>query len=411
MKPPRRLKYIPLFVIVLVSSNYFLSSRQLKVREPAPVDSVANVAQGKVNNGKTRNKSGCELHSQMTAVWTRNTAEENEIFWNVQACNRRLFTSRKEAWDKNVRPAPSSLRCEDDIMNEIEAILLSFDSIVFMGDSLIRQQYLTLLCVLDPYIQISNITFPLKPNVTGFKVYGAMGFVYREPQNTSATISIKYIEARKRIHQNRYFNDLTGTNATRKDLLIINQGAWYPPLEIRILFETVEGVLARAQISNASIFFMETVNFEWPSSNGEHLKGCSICKCEALTADRIRGDGNFTGPPEYLKQGGFEVQEFILKRLQPMHPDIMERNFSSSSSQCIPYCLPANWRNDVVHYVLSSSPQEPPPVTVVPIWKQLVSFGHPQNRHDGDCTHKSTDALLAMTQQLLRSMQRQAMTL
>jgi hypothetical protein len=86
----------------------------------------------------------------------------------------------------------------------------------------------------------------------------------------------------------------------------------------------------------------------------------------------------------------------------------MERN----NSRCIPSCFPANWRNDVSNVILSKETNystTSKSVTIVPIWKQLVEFGFPQPRHDGDCTHKSTDALIAIVQQVLRSMKRHAM--
>lgn len=346
-------------------------------------------------------KSACDWNTSKTALWTKNTAEENDLFWQVQACHRRLYPSREEIWVESLRPPPSSLRCDDKIMSEFKSIISSYDNLIFVGDSLIRQQFVTLLCMLDPSTEQDNITFAI--NATGLEAFDKMRVDYKDSQS-KALVSLTYLQANVGANGNRDFQKLTGANTTEKDLFILNQGAWYQPATLHMLVRTAKGILQRAQVTNATIFYMETVDFQWPTSNGQHVEECRDCRCEPLTPQRIRGDGEFTGPARYLGSGS-SLPHFVLKKLKPLYADFFERDHSNS--ECIPYCLPANWRNDVTNSILSEEAEKP--ITIVPIWKQLVSFGFPQNRRAGDCTHKSTDALIAMNQQLFRSMKRRAM--
>jgi hypothetical protein len=63
----------------------------------------------------------------------------------------------------------------------------------------------------------------------------------------------------------------------------------------------MKSVLQQARETSATMMWVETAPFEWPSTTGEFVPNCFDCKCEALTPQRIRGYGNFTGPPRYLQ--------------------------------------------------------------------------------------------------------------
>jgi hypothetical protein len=397
MKPSRQILVITL-VLFTVLSQFVCFQPLPSYFAKLPDETKATILTA-VPHDDNDLKSACDWNTSKTALWTKNTAEENVLFGQVQACHRRLYPDRTEIWVESSRPPPSSLRCDDKIMNEFKSIISSYDNLIFMGDSLIRQQFVTMLCMLDPSTEQDSIAFAI--NATGLEAFDKMRVVYNDSQN-KYLVSINYLRVNMGVNGYRHFQKLTGANATEKDLFILNQGAWYQPETLHMLQRTAKGILQRAQMTNATIFYMETVDFQWPSSNGQHVELCSDCQCEPLTPQRIRGDGNFTGPARYLGSGR-SLSHSVLERFKPLYADFFERNHSFND--CIPYCLPANWRNDVTNSILSQEAA----ITIVPIWKQLVSFGFPQNRRAGDCTHKSTDALIAMNQQLLRSMKRRAM--
>jgi hypothetical protein len=346
--------------------------------------------------------SGCEWNSSETAVWTNNTEEENDFFWKVLVCHRRLNPKKKEQWNIKTRPPPSSLRCGDTIMKDFSSIISSYNNLYLFGDSIIRQQFYTMVCMLNTSVQKDDIWLEESRDNAGPYQY-----IYNSPHKNHST-SIMLKPTNQAIHRSQEFQ-LLAANATKEDALVINQGAWYYPNKLDKLQLATESVVQQAHETNATVMWVETSPFEWPSTTGEFVPKCTDCKCEALTPQRIGGYGNFTGPPRYLQWD----RSSDYKHFTYLYPDIMERN--KSRSRCIPNCFPANWRNDVTNAILSKKSKatnyssSSKSVTIVPIWKQLVAFGFPQPRHDGDCTHKSTDALIASVQQMLRSMKRHAM--
>ena len=318
-------------------------------------------------------EEACKLGTAQSALWTANTKEENDIFWKVMKCQKRLYTRRQEQWHVETRPTPSSLRCGDSIMDDFENIIASYDTIVYIGDSITRQQFFTMVCLLDSSLEPEHIQIP-NDNSN-----------YNWRHNASNT-SILYREQLTIIHSDPTFLRHTQAKSTPKELTIFNLGAHYghsfrnPPLTRSQLQEAAQAIAERSNGTNATMFWVETVDFQWPTANGEYVQRCWECKCEALTPDRILGHGKLNIPKRYIE----------------------EALNQSRSTDCIPNCKTANWRNDLTNSVLQSHPGSK--VSIIPVWKQLVSSGFPHARVDGDCTHKSTDALIAVVQQTLRGM-------
>jgi hypothetical protein len=284
-------------------------------------------------------------------------------------------------------------------MKDFGSIISAYNNVYLIGDSIMRQQFFTMICMLNPSVE--NDDFWQEESKEN---RGPFQYIYNSSQkNRSTSIMLKPFD--KDIHRSQKFQ-LLAANATKGDIFIINQGAHYQSNKLNRLQLATKSVLQQARETSATMMWVETTPFEWPTTTGEFLPKCFDCKCEALTPQRIRGYGNFTGPSRYLRwnRSSDDYEHFTF-----LYPDIMERN----KSRCIPDCHPANWRNDVTGVILSKdtnySTTSSKSVTIVPIWKQLVEFGFPQPRHAGDCTHKSTDALIAIVQQVLRSMKRHAM--
>eukprot|EP00526_Cylindrotheca_closterium_P015580 CAMPEP_0113645244 /NCGR_PEP_ID=MMETSP0017_2-20120614/23834_1 /TAXON_ID=2856 /ORGANISM="Cylindrotheca closterium" /LENGTH=250 /DNA_ID=CAMNT_0000556941 /DNA_START=145 /DNA_END=894 /DNA_ORIENTATION=+ /assembly_acc=CAM_ASM_000147 len=126
-------------------------------------DIIAPVIEGderpdSTNNSKNSTpQESCGWNSSLQAPWTPNSKDENVLFEKVMACHRKLSPRKPEQWDQKERPLPSSLRCGDSIMDEVDSILSCYDKIVFFGDSIQRQQFFTLSCILNPSLSLKNI--------------------------------------------------------------------------------------------------------------------------------------------------------------------------------------------------------------------------------------------------------------
>jgi len=272
-------------------------------------------------------------------------------------------------------------------MEEFNSILSHYEKIVFLGDSLQRQLFFTLSCMMNSSLLREDIV-TAKTNELAETVRSDFQWTH-ESSNTS----VMFRMLPKALHKSDIFNSYI-SDSNPRHALIVNLGAHYHPHKIhgaKALEEDTRSIAEIAQQTNASVFWVDTIDFQWPTSNGEFVSKCWECKCEALTPGRILGTGEFTGPERY--------------RSNPRYPSIDVPVPPNHSSPCIPYCLPANWRNQASNGVLEDPKYSA--IQLVPTWHQLVSSGFPQSRFSyGDCTHKSTDALIAMAQQLLRALLR-----
>ena len=371
---------------------------------------------------------GCGFRSRVSPAWTDNTPRENAAFFRIQACHRRRNPRGREVWGEDRAP-PASLRCgadgsDDGIMEDAAMIVASYRTIHFIGDSLLRQVYFTLLCVL-------NIT---EGDIETANDLGSRAEYKRDEKDghSTSTTALQY--------KCTVFNHATHTPkaASPRDLVVVDAGLAYQAQSDKFhdLVSVARHVRDASQTTNATILWVETINSEWPTSNGDFVEQTFNrpgVRCEALTAESIRGNGNFTGPAHFLNEtwrrqnlnmfGPYveqaERNRRVADHLAPYYPPAVARGIVAAAGEdgahCLPHCAPANWRNDVTNAILARNAtgddgRRAPAakaVAIVPAWRQLVARGVPQHQRDGDCTHKSMEAVLAMVQQLLRVMQRQ----
>jgi hypothetical protein len=152
--------------------------------------------------------------------------------------------------------------------------------------------------------------------------------------------------------------------------------------------------------TNASVFYMEPYLEEWPTSNGNYASSCGYLSsmkgvCEFLNPARLLGRGNYSTCPITHPLPTLRVSNLILDRLYPGF------FFRATSEHCQPSCLPATWRTDMARAILAVTENA---VSVVPIFWQLHAKGSPSNRNQGDCIHKSLDAVLLFNEQMARIM-------
>ena len=264
----------------------------------------------------------------------------------------------------------------------IRSFLASYDHVHFFGDSVMRQQFATLLCMMDPLNAHNNVPVP----------EGELEIAYHLNQPLGRQTVFKYTETGSA----RLFHDAikalpeSSHNAT---LFVIGGGLRFHPRDTpNKTFahhalgddcpELVQFARSVASVAFSAppalvILWMETTDQQWPTDNGDFHKNCMwFATCAPVTPAREIGMGNSSdvcrhGPNNKLRD---------------------------KVGVCLPNCLAANWRNMLTNPVFEGSR-----VQVVPVWQQLVSHGYPHMRKNGDCAHKSLDVLIMMNQQLLRA--------
>ena len=356
---------------------------------------------------------------ELNPKWTRNSASEDELLFNTMKCARRI--GRKGyIWDNNTRAPPTTLRCgsnNEDIMNQMDSIISFYKTISFIGDSILAQQYFSFLCIMRNHSLTKKNFKRLCP--TAYKVKKKECNYELELLNNNSKTKLRYFKMgllfQERELYDYAFPMATDGNATYQDLVIVNLGVHYWPWDVDKLVKATEFVYNRSQNTNATILFVESTDPQWQSTTGEFVKEFGWYPkypCKALDSKRIKGEGNYTGPSHLIAHYQNSVNTYSgSKVFQSMYPEYFARHpeyfgKNRSASLCVPYCLPANWRNDVTNAILSKKSNTTRPVTIVPVWRQLIAHGVPHNIYNGDCTHKSMDAIIAMNQQLLREMKK-----
>mmetsp|Transcript_58939 Transcript_58939/g.68870 ORF Transcript_58939/g.68870 Transcript_58939/m.68870 type:complete len:410 (+) Transcript_58939:87-1316(+) len=299
-------------------------------------------------------------------------------------------------------PVFSKLSCDKD-SPDIKGVILQYKRIWFIGDSVLRQVFSVLIAQLFPDANMTD-------GVAEGPETNNVAFVYNHSKGST---QLRYSKSgylwdpnERSLYMNE-FQDAIRTSTTN-DAIIINRSHHYdhqlgPALQKAVDF------IANAT-TDAAIFFIEAPDEQWPTSNGMFTKACMWkCKCEALNNDRIAGRGTMVDHSKHnssiigdLNLHSYQQDKKLRAFYESMYPQFVIENTSHSLfTTWVPSYLPATWKNDMVNPILQKSA---PHIKIVPIWRQLVARGIEHGRGDGDCTHKSLNAVLAIGEQLLRAM-------
>lgn len=133
------------------------------------------------------------------------------------------------------------------------------------------------------------------------------------------------------------------------------------------------------------------------------MKPFSVQRREA-TGALLCTEANYTANIGALKRLNDEM-------FTSLYPDLFLKLANRSDSECIPDCSPPAWRTDLVRRTIQMAINRNnqsmilnPSLFLVPIWWQLVARRYPLSRHKGDCTHKNSNGMWTMNQQLVRSL-------
>jgi len=361
--------------------------------------------------------------------------EERTYFAKVYECARQFPHSYFETMDTKDfyltkdKTRMDKLLCNMKITHDrVLDTLQQHRHILFVGDSILRQQYFAFVCMLDPNAtQGSFATF-----YDGTGESANFEYVYNHSSTKTSTGTTDTANATTTLHYaafgpqyNHRMEHLYETafpyavgNYSAADAIVTDASRHFHSGDVHLFHSILKYMQDSATARPASFYYMEPTPEEYPTSNGIYSGPCwENCTCQvhndltlkgrATPIDNYRKHGEKLGAPKF--------EDFI-----QLYPDqnwthSFTTDVNDTDMSCLPDCVPADWRVRLVRSkMLGNSSQHMPPTTtfqLVPTFWQLVGRNHHSSASvHQDCTHRSLDAIMMMNEQLVRSMIRRKMT-
>lgn len=424
------------------------SSRNDNSTSVIPEDAKKNLQSAAAASEKSDDDGCFSLPTDKNAVepqWVNYTKSDHDFYERTKRCNRAINKG-----EHFVQRAFKKLSCSSSSQNEsaldnFQDIIASYRRIWFIGDSVLQQVYLSLLCMLDPAFADSKHIFQEHRKVD--RVRSKLQFrVATFPRTDFVSLGTNFSNTSFHVDQDMFpyssvhprnktwllyswFGRLNGGDlplfqgdfkraieaSTKDDAIIVDAGHHYHPPTARKLRTVSSFISTMSASTNASVFFLETGTEEWETSNGQFArKFMWRTNCSVLTPTRMAGLG--TPSPGAVESVSQAVKNFASLAVPPtsyddfggLFPHMFDQNRTLlaryHNTSCIPSCLPADYKSRMSLPLLQSNQSK---VHIVPIFNQLVAKKQLNALLPlGDCTHKSLDTLIEMNRQIFRTILR-----
>jgi hypothetical protein len=358
---------------------------------------------------------GCDLIDSTSSYipqWRNYTEEEAEEVQSLRQCiwalgeipNMTFIPNMLTLRPQHQMEESKKLDCNIKVSLQIlQDTMKQYDTAWFFGDSIMQQQFYLMVCMIDPHLGINITRATDNPQED-------LSFAWHHSNNNSTrtTTTLKFLHFGHLwgIEENLYERDFpTAANTLgSNDAIIVTAAAHYDSTRVHLYQKALTHIATMSIQSNASIFYTEPTPEEWPTGNGMWVLNCQwFCQCEALDPARLIGRGGYTDrtvPYDATSKQNVSIVP-ILNRVYPGLP------FANNTKDCYPSCLPATWRTDVGRAILAEIPNHK--VSMIPVFWQLLAKGEATGRgvhqpNVGDCTHRTTEAVIVMNKQLIRTM-------
>jgi hypothetical protein len=366
---------------------------------------------------------------QQPPVWIPVDAADQSRYHAVDRCVRRLDLVEH---DPAAADALVQLPCSPSWTRTFRATLGQYRRVAFFGDSILRQQFLTFCCWLDPTITKAQIEVQrgkhYQYNFTTTKDTRSTNDTTTTTTTTTTHLEMRAVGYLFERNQTGFFKTHVPTalrTFTANDAIVLNGASHYFSNDADVMERTVQFLAHQSTLTAAQVFFMEPHNEEWPTANGMYTRQCAgKCVCEPLDEARLQGHGALAVAFVNASVAAAHLVPVpsVFQRLYPEPQPSHYYDFSSSaitaqSPHCIPDCVPPRWKVDLVRSTVTTTTTTTTTttnatntnhMTVVPVWWQLVSLGMYRGvasaRRHADCTHKDARSILFMNSQLIRSM-------
>lgn len=371
---------------------------------------------------------GCGLTDTAEPVWVDYSPEDYDLLRRTQDCLNRFMPRSK--WPDRSQFNLTKLACAHQVtqgsLQDLRSVIRHYRRIWFMGDSTMEHMYLTITCMLNENATRDNMYYtdhnrwttsfyPLETNITSHDDHHVQYNDTDSDDDDDSKTMIRYSKIGLLFDRTNFrlmteaMPHAMQTFRDKKDAIIAHAAHHYHLPNAHLLREAASYVADQSQHTNASVFWLEADEEQWPSTNGMFMDKCMwVCNCRALSPAQISGlavpvpadlaaaiqrGGAGPGPGPTWHDLGQAIPQ-LFDNDQNLLP-------AYQLPSCVPDCAPANWRNLVARPLLQTNTSR---VRIVPLWKQLVARQMVHSRMNGDCTHKSVDAYIAMIYQTIRSL-------
>lgn len=363
--------------------------------------------------------------------------EEKTYFTQIHKCAQQIVARTYVApmdedfyWKNTIPKSCDKLLCHlKSTHSLLEDTLKRYRNILFIGDSLVRHQFFTMVCMLDPNAAPQHFTKYHEANGDGAEFH----FVYNHSTTTNTantnmtnattvtnlTTSLHYASYgpsfnRKMRHLYKDAFPWAIGNYTQEDAIVTDTSRHFPSKDIGLYTNVLDYLQDQSINSSASFYYMEPTPEEWATSNGIWAKPCGWkCTCRPLDEPKLKGWATPNDPNVDLARNDTKGAHLYVPSFDhfiKLYPNqnrtrAFTTHMDPANVTCLPDCAPADWRVRSVRSKILHHPNPKTKFQLVPTYWQLVGRSHHSSATlKGDCTHRSLDAYVMMNEQLIRTM-------
>jgi len=321
-----------------------------------------------------------------------NSSQHNDDDSNSTHSNNNNNNNKQKDY---YEPIQWLLSCRENIsQGTIQSIVSQHEKILFVGDSVLRQQYFVLLCMIDPNLTPQDMAeYSPRDRKRARYEYRrhtptVMAAAAAAPDNedskhnddnnnhhnnnnksetnrsstTTTTTTLRYMPFGYMWHPNErnlYHEAFPHAmrTYTAQDAIVMDSSRHYDTTRPALLEKALRFVIQQhydqqqmqqqqqqpssqqqqqqqnSQNSSAvaAVYVMEPTPAEWPTSNGFHVNGCQgICPCEPLTHDRLQGHGAFHVAQDILQRANISLSS-IYQQHQLSFTPLMEQLYGTEA--------------------------------------------------------------------------------
>lgn len=325
--------------------------------------------------------------------WKKNLSQQEFVeLRELDACLRRIefryardytpFRQRNHRQLYQLQCNPKSLLSSSlsSTLNQddVRTILRQYDRISMIGDSTLRQQFMGLVCAIDPHTTTKKFVRQDEGRQGLYEYH-----YYHHPDDNRTVTRIVYSKFGHNFphEETRYLPTADFIealrNSTDRSAIVVNAGLHYSSESAPLMKQALETLIESATRTAASVFYVEPPAQEFPTSNGQYTKQCTAdrhdrekhCRCETVDRDRWQtGRGrlsqtdriNFESDVGRITPDRRLFLEFLYSSSDTTSEAVnamIPNNNITNPAECVPDCVPGRWRIDLARKMLLPSSQ------------------------------------------------------
>jgi hypothetical protein len=381
-------------IVLLTSSSLIDPSQFLQETHMMSADATTSMSMESDVDG-----CGLVTNSERTQ-WRTYNAEDWELYNRVEQC---IHWYDKGAYLSDYNSTNfRRLVCRQNIdVATILSTLQKYHTIYLLGDSVLQQQFIALMCTIDPLHENVDPIGKLDVHVKDWYFYN-----YSHPHGLTQfkffKVGLLFDMEQTAFFETHFPASINASPAN--DAIVLHVGAHYRSGNAHYMMAALKYMSIRSFDSPAPIFLVEPNIEEWHTRNGLFASTPfeNHSDCRPLTKERMRGRGHINADLAFNWRDAVDPLSSTV--FHYLYPDVAYASLLGNATyKCYPDCTPQQWRLDLVRRQVVASN-----IHIVPVWWQVASLnlkhGIITARKPGDCIHKDISTLISLNDQLVRTM-------